>query len=209
MCLGQCVSLIGSRLSSFTLGVWIYQYSKSITEFGLVVLCYALPNTLILPFAGVVVDRFDRRKIMIFSNLASSLISLIMVILFYRERPSLWQLCVCSAGLSMLAALHLLAFSASITTLMPKRHYSRAIGATQSGEAIAQVVAPMLAGVLVATIPTYRIILIDLASFILCAVSQWAVRIPKPEMKTQPGAGTNFWFKQINFGWKFIVARPG
>src|SRR6185436_10307599 len=80
--IGQAVSLIGSSLTSFALGVWIYEQTGSATQFGLNLVAYVLPNILAAPFAGVVVDRFDRRMVMVGSDLLAGLSTLGVLALF-------------------------------------------------------------------------------------------------------------------------------
>src|SRR5882762_1627555 len=70
---GQLVSLIGSGLTNFALGVWVYQRTGSVTQFALIALCATLPGIMLSPLAGVLVDRWDRRRAMIFSDCGAGL----------------------------------------------------------------------------------------------------------------------------------------
>src|ERR1044071_2663751 len=71
--LGQVASLFGANLAGFVLGVWVYQETKSVTAFSLISLFTVLPEIALLPVAGVIVDRFDRRLVMLLSVLGSGL----------------------------------------------------------------------------------------------------------------------------------------
>ena len=66
--LGQLVSTVGSGLTGFALGVWVYQETGSTTMFALNLLAFALPNLLLSPISGVAADRWDRRVVMIMSD---------------------------------------------------------------------------------------------------------------------------------------------
>jgi len=76
--LGQLVSLVGSGLTSFALGLWVYEQSGSVTQFALIGLFTALPNIVLSPLAGALVDRWDRRWAMILSDTGAGLCTLIM-----------------------------------------------------------------------------------------------------------------------------------
>src|SRR6266508_4419154 len=76
--IGQLVSVVGSGLSRFVLGIWIYEQTKSVTLFVLMALFDAIPGIIVAPFAGILVDRWNRRRIMILSDGLAALMTLIM-----------------------------------------------------------------------------------------------------------------------------------
>src|SRR5437588_2547760 len=78
---GQVVSLIGSDLTGFALGVWTYRHTGSVTQFSLIVLCAELPGILLSPLVGAIVDRSDRRALMILSNVGAGLSTLTLAVL--------------------------------------------------------------------------------------------------------------------------------
>src|SRR5262245_13739417 len=78
---GQVISILGSGLTTFAVGIWVYERTKSLTSFGLTILSSTLPSLIITPLAGVLVDYWDRRKLMILSDLGSSLCSLVIILL--------------------------------------------------------------------------------------------------------------------------------
>ena len=73
---GQLISIIGSGLTSFALGVWIFEQTDQATPFALVVLCGALPRILLAPIAGSLADRWNRRWLMILADVGSALVTL-------------------------------------------------------------------------------------------------------------------------------------
>jgi MFS transporter, DHA3 family, macrolide efflux protein len=81
--MGQLISLVGSGLTSFALGIWVYQRTGSITKFAIISVCVMLPGIIISPFAGALVDRFNRRQMMMASDIGAGAASFALAILFF------------------------------------------------------------------------------------------------------------------------------
>jgi MFS transporter, DHA3 family, macrolide efflux protein len=209
LCVGQLVSLIGSGLSGFALSVWVYQRTQSITQFGLVIFCSLLPNVLISPIAGVFVDRFDRRRVMIFSDVGLSLITLILALLLMADRLQVWQVCICLAICSMISAFRVLAFTVSLSLLVPKQHFGRALGVLQFSESTSMIIAPILAGVLVGILAIHKVLLIDFATFIFSLVLLLNIVIPRPQEADKSETQSRSLLSEFTFGWRYIRMRPG
>lgn len=206
---GQFMSVIGSSLTGFALGVWIFQQTGSATQYGLMTLAVALPGIVLSPVAGVLVDRWDRRWTMILSDVGAGLCTALIWWLLVSDRIVLWQLYAILALSSVFSALQWPAYSASTTVLVPKTHYGRATGMIQLGEGIAQVIAPAIAGTLLAILHIEGVIFIDFATFLFAVFTLLLVRIPRP-VETQEGKASrgSFW-EEVTYGWRFIRARPG
>jgi DHA3 family macrolide efflux protein-like MFS transporter len=208
---GQVVSVLGSQLTGFALAVWIYQQTGSATLFALITLVTTVPGMLLLPFAGALVDRWDRRWAMILSDSGAGIATLALALLIWRGRLELWQIYVLMSVISCFSALRWPAFTAATTMLVPSRHLGRAAGLNQLGEAAAQILSPLLAGALVVTIGRQGIVLIDFASYLFSIATLLAVRIPRPPAVTggegAPAKGS-LW-QEARSGWSFIRQRPG
>ncbi|MCL7453341.1 MAG: MFS transporter [Anaerolineae bacterium] len=206
---GQLVSLTGSGLTGFALGVWVYQRTGSVTQFALISLFTALPGIVFSPLAGALVDRWDRRWAMILSDAGAGLCTLIVALLLAANRLEVWQIYILMALSSTFSAFQWPAYSASITQLVPKEHFGRASGMVQLGEAFAQIASPTLAGVLIGVIRVEGIILIDFLTFIFAVVTLSLVHVPKPKATEEGKAGQGSLLREAAYGWKYIRARPG
>jgi MFS family permease len=209
LCVGQLVSLMGSGLTGFALSVWVYQSTQSITQFALVIVFSLLPNILISPVAGVFVDRFDRRKVMIFSDLGMALVTLILALLLMANRLEIWQICICTAIGSMLSAFRILAFTVTLSLLVPKQHFGRALGVLQFSEAASMVVAPIIAGALVSIMAIHNVLLIDFTTFIFSLVLLLNLALPQIQGAPKPDAQERSLMREFTFGWRYIKMRPG
>ena len=206
---GQLVSLIGSGLTGFALGVWLYQSTGSATQFALNSLFALLPFLLISPVAGAVVDRWDRRKVMIVSDTGAALTTLAIVLLHNADQLSIWWIYLLTGISSASRAFQMPAYIAMITVLVPKQQYGRANGMVQLAQGIGQLIAPLLAGVLVGMIGLSGVIMIDLVSFIVAVLTLLCVRVPRPEISSDGALARGSLWHESFFGWKYIRARPG
>jgi MFS family permease len=206
--LGQLVSLTGSGLSSFALGLWVYRRTGSVTQFALILLFVALPAILLSPLAGVLADRWDRRRIMILSDVGAGFSTLAIALLFFTGQLEVWHIYIATAANAAFGAFQLPAYLAAITLLVPKRHLGRTGGMVQMGQAVSEVLAPALAGALVMTIQMGGVILIDLATFAFAVLTLLVVRFPRPVAVVDEKA-TESLLREATYGWRYITARPG
>jgi MFS family permease len=205
---GQLVSALGSGLSGFALGVWIYEHTSSVTMFALVVLSFELPSVLFSPIAGALVDRWNRRMILILCDAAAALVMLSVLVLEMNNALEVWHLIALSVFGAISGSFQWPAFSAATTMLVPKEHLGRAGGMTQIGEAISRLFSPVLAGVLFLSIGLGGIILIDLATFLVALSTLLIISIPEPVREHQATGKPSLW-KEIRFGWDYILQRRG
>ncbi|MDI1480354.1 MFS transporter [Polyangium sp. y55x31] len=205
---GQCASLIGSGLTTFSVGVHIFQATRSITRFALVALAGALPGVLASPLLGVLVDRHNRRSTMM---LADALGGAATAVLFVgaatgRLTPSFAY--TCTAILSVCASLQWAAYGAAVTQLIPQDRLSRANGAVQAGEAIAQIVAPVLAGALLPLAGLRVILLVDLVSYMLAIATAAAAWVPDLPLASR-SRGASDVRREVASALRYLRVRPG
>lgn len=209
--LGQLVSMIGSGLTGFGLAVWIYEQTGQATPFALTVMFGNLPQVLISPFAGALIDRWNRRLVMIIADTGSALITLVFFLLLAFGQLAIWQIYLGVILSSVLASFQEPAYAASITMLVPKKDLPRANGLMQMGQALQMLIAPVLAGILFVSIGLRGIIMIDAVTFFFAVGALLLVHIPQPQ-RTSPAetAETNrsLW-REAAFGWHYLRARRG
>ncbi len=208
---GQLVSLIGSGLTSFALGVWIYEQTGSATQFALNMVAYFIPRILLGPVAGVVIDRSDRRRVMMFSDALAGSATLGVLILFLTGNLEVWHVYIASALNSAAGTFQWPAYGAATTMLVPQEHLGRASGMTQAAYAISELVAPAVAGLLYVSVGMRAIFAIDLATFLFSIFTLSLVRIPHPKTKTEEHSHTGLrgFLHEASFGWRYLRERPG
>jgi MFS transporter, DHA3 family, macrolide efflux protein len=209
MWFGQLISLVGSGLTRFAVGVWVYQRTGSATQFTLIMLFAFLPGLLTAPHAGALVDRWDRRWVMFGCNLASGLGVLTIVLLARAGVLQVWHVYLVVGISSVVNSFHWPAYIAATTQMVPKQQLGRANGLMQFGQAAAEVLAPVLAGLLIALVGMAGVVLIDFATFLFAAATLTLVRIPRPAASGADRRTRGSLTREAIYGWTFIRERPG
>ena len=205
---GQMISLIGSGLTNFALGVWVYQQTGSVTQFSLISLFTSLPIILISPVAGTLVDQFPRRWMMVFSDLGAGIATGVIAILLAAGDLTFWHICVGATISSCFTAIELPAYTSATTLLVPEQDLARANGMLQIGQAVGSLVAPMLAGVLLLILNINSIIFIDFGTFIFALSILLLVPFPKQYIDRHRAEKTP-WYKEASYGLVYLVKRRG
>jgi hypothetical protein len=194
-------------MTGFALGVSVYARTGSTTDFALIFLAGMLPRALLAPLAGVLADRWDRRRVMILSDIGAGLSTLVALILALSGQLQIWQIYLVTAATGAFGALRVPAYVASAATLVPKQQYGRIGGMLQLSDALGQVIAPVLAGALIATVRLPSVLLIDLVSFGVGLFTLMITRFPHVEAPAQ--ARKESLIREALGGWDYLVARPG
>ncbi len=208
--MGQVVSIIGSGLTSFALGVWIFQQTGQATPFAITVLFGTLPRLLLTPVAGSLADRWNRRWLMILADTGNALVTLVVVFLVMTDSLQIWNIYLVALAGSLFSAFQEPAYTASITMLVPKKDLARASGLMQVAQSLEMLIAPLLAGILFGLIGLRGIVLIDFLTYFFAVGALLIVRIPQPPLTTpaeEDGRG-KIWRDAV-FGWQYLRQRVG
>jgi DHA3 family macrolide efflux protein-like MFS transporter len=206
---GQLVSLTGSGLTSFALGVWVYKSTGSVTQFSLILLSAMLPCILISPVAGALVDRWNRRWCMIVSDSGAGITTAVLALLLATGSLEIWHIYLAVSLSSVFKAFQLPAYTASTSMLIPKKYLPRASCVVRSGEACAQLISPLLGGVLLGIVQLQGVILIDLATFLFALTTLLLVRFPNTKTAAVSEDGKASIWQDVVYGWTYIAVRPG
>ncbi len=205
---GQIVSVLASGMTTFAMTIYMWQQTHSATAMAFVQVAYITPFLIMSPIAGVMVDRYNRKLMMMVSDVAGGTATLVLCILYFTGHLAYWQIYVTSAIAGLGTTFQWPAYSAAISVMIRKEQYGRANGMMSLIEAGPGVISPFLAGALIPFIKIGGILLVDTVTFWLAILALSVVFVPQPP-KTAEGheAGGSFW-KQAAFGFKYIFARP-
>ena len=206
--LGQIVSVLASSMSQFGLTIFMFQKTGSATALGLMQVFFITPFLLISPIAGVMVDRHNRKLMMMVSDLGAGLATVLILIFQWLGILEFWHLYFASIIYGLGMAFQWPAYSAAITTLVPKEQYGRANGMMSLIEAGPGVIAPLLAGALLPIIGLTGILFFDVATFLLAIGALLIVHIPQPPRTEEGAQGQGSILKEAAYGFKYIFARP-
>jgi MFS transporter, DHA3 family, macrolide efflux protein len=208
--LGQLVSLIGSSLTGFVLGVWVYQKTSSVTQFALIFLASTLPAVLAAPFAGVLADRYDRRRLMLLSDTGAAVGTAVLALLVFLDHLQVWHVWLVTAVSTAFSALHNVAYQSMTPALVGKKHLARFNGLMQISRAV-QIAAPAMAGALWVAVGIEGVMLIDLATFAVAASTLALVRLPKEVTRPagERAAARGSALREAAAGWRYLRQRQG
>jgi DHA3 family macrolide efflux protein-like MFS transporter len=206
---GQLVSLIGTSLTEFALGLDLYNRTGSAAHFALFYLCFLVPFLVVSPFAGVLTDRWDRKKVLILADSGSACSTALIAILMVTGYYETWHMYLLVATGSAFNAFQLPAFSATTSLLVPPEHLGRADGMVQLSWGGTRIITPLLAALLVSVVPLSALFAIDFATFVFAVTISALVFIPRPPVSEEGTASKGSFFEEIAYGWKYIQSRPG
>ncbi len=206
--IGQAISLLGTSMSNFALTVWAYQMTGSATALALVGFFYTAPLLLVSPIAGAIVDRSNRKIMMMLNDLAAGMATLGILILNLTGSLQIWHLYVVAAIAGTFQTFQWPAYSAAITMIVPKEHYARANAMNELAGNSSGVFAPLLAGALLGIIGLTGILLIDVATFVFAIGALLLVNIPQPKASAEGEQSKGSLWKESLFGFRYIFERP-
>ncbi len=166
---GQFISVIGTGLTIFSLGIYVFQQTATASSYVFILMCVFLPPFLLKPYGGVLADRHDRRLMMVLGDMGASLGLLFIFFMMVRGNIELWHIYLGIAASSIFSAFQEPAYKALITDLLPEAQYDKASGLVQLASSAQYLISPFLAGILLTLIDIEYIFLIDISTLIIAS----------------------------------------
>jgi amino acid adenylation domain-containing protein len=202
--LGQLISMLGTGLSGFAMSVWVLRETGQVFDFSVMAVFTLLPGILMSPIAGVVADRWDRRRVMIMSDCAAAVGTLLIAILLWTNQLQIWHLFLSVTIGSIANAFQRPAYIAAVAQLVPKQQLGRANGVVQLATNMGNIFSPLLGGALLVWIGLRGVVLIDALTFLFAITTLLLVRFPN----TMSRQREETFRQQMVGGWRFIARRP-
>ncbi|WP_432009095.1 amino acid adenylation domain-containing protein [Streptomyces bacillaris] len=177
--LGQLITITGSALTEFALPVWIYMETGSMGKYALYAVIGMLPGILVGPLAGAVVDRLDRRRVMLAASAVAGSTQGALLTLLLSGNLASWHIYVLLGMLSVALTFQRLAYASSVPQLVPKRYLGHANGITQMAFGFAQFIVPLAAVALMAGIGLKGILILDVTGYAVAITVLLIVKFPK------------------------------
>ncbi|NJN18534.1 MAG: MFS transporter [Oscillochloris sp.] len=207
--LGQVISLIGSAMTQFALGLWAWEQTGSATALALVNVFATAPLLILSPLAGVLVDRWDRRLVMIGTDLTAGMATIAIFLLNSSGILQIWHLYAAAVVVGAGQAFQWPAYSAAISVMVPKKQYGRANGMMSLAESGSTIIAPIMAGGLIGVIGLNGILSIDIITFLFAVGALLMVSVPTPQRSAAGEAARGALMSEMVYGFRYILARPG
>ena len=206
--IGQIVSVVASGMTTFAMTIYMYEQTRSATAMAFVQVAYITHFLIMSPIAGVLVDRYNRKLMMMVSDIAGATATLALLVLYASGHLQYWHVYLVSAIAGVGTTFQWPAYSAAISLMLPKEQYGRANGMMSLIEAGPGVVSPFLAGALIPLIRIGGILAIDTATFWLAILALAVVFVPQPAAGAEGSRSGAGFLEQAAFGFKYIFARP-
>lgn len=206
---GQFISLIGSALTSFALGVFVYRTTGSTTQLGLIYMLTFVPGILVAPVVGVLVDRMNRGTALLICSAGGLACMAGLAALNYMGVLHPWHVDIATAALSILRAMQFPALSASTTMLVPREQIGRANGMVMAAQGVSQVLGPVVAGSLLSVIGLGGLLVIDSVTYGFAIVTLLVIRIPSPAASEEGRVGQGSLAGEAAQSWRYVASRAG
>ena len=205
----KMLSQFGTATTRFSLMIWAYQQTGQATPLALLGFFSYILFILISPVAGVLVDRLDRRLVMIVGDLGAAFMTGLLLVLFSSGQLQIWHLYIAEALTGAFEAFQIPAYSASISVLVSKEQYARVSGMGSFSDAAAQVIAPALAAQLLNMFGLGGVMLIDIGSFLIGIVPLLFISIPRVVTSATQNLPRRNLRGDLSTGFRYIYERPG
>jgi len=202
--LGQIISLIGSAMTWFAFTIWAWEKTGKVSALATISFFAFLPTVLFSPIAGAFVDRWNRKLVMLLSDLATALGTLTVFLIYTFGDLQIWHIYFVSILAGFFTAFQYPAYSAAVTTMLSKEDYARAEGMLGSARALSGILAPIFAAALLLPLGLRGIMLIDLGTFLFAFVTLIAIHIPPPEQTETGIKSKGTLWQEIGFGFRYI-----
>ncbi|HEY9860794.1 MAG TPA: MFS transporter, partial [Candidatus Obscuribacterales bacterium] len=205
---GQVASVLGTEMTNFAITLWAWELTGQATPLALIFFFTRTPKVIAASFAGVLVDRWNRKQLMMLGDGMAGISTVVLLGLLLTNQLAIWHLYVAGAVNGLFGYFQDLAYSTSMSQIVPKQHYARATAMdsylTYSGSAI---LAPAIAGILYPLIKLPGILLIDFTTFLIAVSIVWFTTIPQPKIEAKPFSKAQLW-EEFTFGFRYIFRHP-
>jgi len=207
--LGQVLSLTGTAMTAFAITIWAWQVTGEATVLALVGFFSFAPALLFSPIAGALVDRWDRKMVMILADLGACVSTVAVLLLYVTGNLQVWHLYVTGTIASAFQSFHFPAYSAAITMIVPKEQYARASGMISMAQSASGVFAPVFGAILLALAGFASVMAIDILTCLAAVAVVLSSAIPNPPASDEGRRGRGSLLKESLYGFRYIHQRPG
>lgn len=206
---GQALSILGSQLVQFALIWYLTVATGSATVLATASLAGMLPNVVLGPFVGALVDRWNRRRIMVLADSLVALATMVLAALFALNLAEVWHIYLVMFIRALAGCFHSNAMSASTSLLVPVEHLTRIQGVNQMLNGGLNIVAAPLGALLLGLLPLQGILAIDVLTALAAILPLCFTHIPQPERGAASGAADGTVWQDFRAGLRYVFGWPG
>jgi MFS transporter, DHA3 family, macrolide efflux protein len=206
----QVFSLLGSNIVQFAIVWWMTKTTGSAAVLATATFISLIPGVFLAPFAGALVDRWNRRMVMIVADGGVALATVALAALFWMGSVQLWEVYIVLFIRSLLGNFHFPAMQASTSLMVPEQHLARIAGLNQTLQGVMGIAGPPLGALVMGLLPLYGVISIDVITAALAVTTLFFVFIPQP-VRTEPPAVVTprLVLSDVREGLRYVAGWPG
>lgn len=201
---GQTFSLVGSQLVGFAFVWYLTDLTGSAKVLALAATMEWLPRVLIGPFAGAVVDRWNRRSVMLVADSVTALATAMIIYLSWVGDITLWHIYLLMMVRSIGSSFHYPAMQATTSLMVPEDSLTRLQGLNQLLQGAMNIIAPILGAILIASMPIYGVLGIDVITAVIAILSLLLIQVPQPERAQNTERGSSMILKEMQDGFRYV-----
>lgn len=203
---GELISQVGGGLTSFGLGVYIFQKTGRASDMALITLIGFLPTIILSVPAGVLADKYDRRLLMVIGDGCSGMGVVYILWCMMNGEATLSQICIGVFISSVFSSLLEPSFRATINDLLTKDEFSKASGLLSLAGSAKYLLSPIIAGVLLTISDVKLLLIIDICTFILTVICTLIIR---KSIKNKNISTSDYFLSGLKDGWKVVYGNKG
>jgi DHA3 family macrolide efflux protein-like MFS transporter len=208
--IGQALSLLGSQIAQFAIIWWLTQSTGSGTVLAVAGLVGLLPGVVLGPFAGALVDRWNRKRVMMVADGLSALFAALLAFLFWSGTVEIWHVYLIMFARSVFGTFHFPAMQASTSLMVPQEQLARVAGLNQMLQGAMNIVAPPISALLLVALPLHALMAIDVVTAALAIVPLLFVFVPQPPRAAAPEAqAASSVLQDVRAGLHYVRTWPG
>jgi DHA3 family macrolide efflux protein-like MFS transporter len=206
---GQAFSLLGSALVGFALIWWMTDTTGSATVLAIAAMFEFLPRVVVGPLAGTLVDRWNRRRVMLVADTVTALATALLIYLVWIGNLQIWQIYLLMLVRSTAGAFHMPAMLSSTSLMVPEEQLTRIQGLNQLLQGLINIAAPVLGALLIAVVPMHIVLAVDLGTAVLAILPLLFILIPQPEVDpSKVEANATVW-EDMRLGFRYVLGWTG
>ncbi|MCL4867579.1 MAG: MFS transporter [Anaerolineae bacterium] len=208
---GQAISLLGSQVVQFALIWWLTQQTGSARVLAGATLVGMLPQIVLGPFVGVLVDRWNRRLIMLVADSLTAAATLLLVFLFASGVVQVWHIYLIMFARSLGGAFHFSSMASSTTLMVAKEHLPRVQGFNQMLQGGMNIASAPLGALMLSLWPMQQVLMLDVITALFAVIPLFFIAIPQPVKKvSEVGAAAvkPSFFRELRAGLAYVWHWP-
>jgi len=205
---GQSLSLIGSQAVQFALIWWLTEESGSATILALATLLGLLPQVVLGPVIGTLIDRWNRKRVMLAADGLVAAASLVLAGLYQAGIAGVPHVLALLFVRALGGAFHAPAMTASTTLMVPEAHFTRIQGLNQSVQGLLMIIGAPLGALLLAVLPMTGVMMVDVLTALVAIVPLLMIHVPQPTRSADAPPVGSVWNETLE-GFRYLARRRG